>query len=218
MAQTIKLRPASYSDTAYVEGVARRNPIVQRDFYIYCKTYFDTHYRGVFFASDHDKQDIFHNTYITLWENIERGRIRVRDGILIGRDDKPFQGSLLTYMMGIGKLKYREWVRTTKREPGLNDCPTDNGTEHPEATGPQVWTNEDTEPDMLETISDCVAVMQERCRQILTKFYYENKRLDIMLSELPTYKSKDALKSNKNRCLNLLKTSVTTLYNLRKEE
>ncbi|MDE7378981.1 MAG: sigma-70 family RNA polymerase sigma factor [Paraprevotella sp.] len=217
MARTTKNSPKTYSDAAYVDGVSRRDPVVMKDFYLHCKKYFEEHYRSVFFASEHDRKDIFQNTYIALWENIERGKIHIKDGILKGRNDEPFKGSLLTYMMSIGKLKYLEWVRKESREPNFNDSLPHGrkGDEEPAETAE--WLSDNSETGMLEAISEGVSVMSDRCREILTKFYYENKKLDMMLSELPSYKSKDALKSNKNRCLKMLKTSVANIYRIRRE-
>lgn len=78
------------------------------------------------------------------------------------------------------------------------------------------WLDEDYEKAMYEVISDSLSVMPDSCSRLLTKFYYENKKLDEMLSEIPEYTSKDALKSNKNRCLNRLKAYAKELYKLRK--
>lgn len=217
MARTAKNSPNTYSDAAYVDGVARRDPFIQKVFYLHCKNYFEEHYRNVFFASEYDRKDIFQNTYIALWENIERGKIYVKDGILTGRSGEPFKGSLLTYMMSISRLKYLEWVRKENREPKFSDCLPHGGKRDEEPAETAEWLSDNSETGMLEAISESVSVMSDRCREILTKFYYENKKLDMMLSELPSYKSKDALKSNKNRCLKMLKTTAANIYKIRRE-
>ncbi len=217
MARTAKNSPDIYSDAAYVDGVARRDPVIQKIFYLHCRNYFEKHYRNVFFTSEYDSKDIFQNTYIALWENIERGKIYVKDGILTGRNGDPFKGSLLTYMMSISRLKYLEWVRKENREPNFNDCLPQGGKGDEEPAETSEWLSDNSETGMLEAISEGVSVMPDKCREILTKFYYENKKLDTMLSELPSYKSKDALKSNKNRCLKMLKTSAANIYKIRRE-
>ena len=47
---------------------------------------------------------------------------------------------------------------------------------------------------------------------ILTLFYYEEKDYDEMLVIMPTFKSKDALKTAKYKCLKRLRDSVNGTY------
>ena len=54
--------------------------------------------------------------------------------------------------------------------------------------------------------------MAKRCNMILTLFYYEEKDYDEMLVLMPTFKSKDALKTAKYKCLKRLRDSVTGTY------
>lgn len=100
-----------YTDVAYVDGVYRRNPVMERALYDHCKQYFDENYRGVFFVGEEHKMEIFQEAFIKLWENIEKRKIHVEDGMLKGKEGMPFTGKLTTYFMGIAKNKYREWVR-----------------------------------------------------------------------------------------------------------
>ena len=69
---------------------------------------------------------------------------------------------------------------------------------------------------MTEIIDDCLSKMSERCYEILTKFYDEEKKLDQIMLELNTFKSKDALKTAKNKCLDKLRTSSVNIYNQRR--
>lgn len=50
---------------------------------------------------------------------------------------------------------------------------------------------------MLEIIADIISHMSPRCSQILTKFYYEEKKLEIILKEMPTIESYAALKTKR---------------------
>ena len=54
----------------YVEGVFRGDQKAARDLYNYCKRYFDENYRGVFFAENENRDEIFQEAFITLWEKI----------------------------------------------------------------------------------------------------------------------------------------------------
>ena len=79
------------------------------------------------------------------------------------------------------------------------------------------WLNDDPAAAKKEIIADCISKMSERCYQILTMFYDEEKNLDTILVELRSFNSKDALKTAKNKCLNKLKESANSIYEIRKQ-
>ena len=54
--------------------------------------------------------------------------------------------------------------------------------------------------------------MSERCREILTKFYYEEKNLDRILIEIPSITTKEALKTRKHKCMTTLKETAYSMY------
>lgn len=218
MVKIVKLKTVEYSDAACVRGIQEGDSHIMEYFFIRCKKYFDEHYQGIFFVQEHDKDDIFQNTYIALWESIEYGKIYAKDGKVYGWNNEPFRSSLMTYMMGISKLKYKEWVRGRVREPFFNDMKADREKRSMEvADNTFVYFHENERLSMLEAISECLAVMPKGCYEILTKFYDEGKKLDEIMIEMPNYKSKDALKSNKNRCLDSLRTSSKRLYEMRRD-
>lgn len=87
---------------------------------------------------------------------------------------------------------------------------------HEPIDGTGAFTDEES-VEKLDVISDCVAVMSERCRQILTFFYVDRKRLDEILLLLPTFTSKDALKTAKTKCLSKLKAASRNLLEIRRD-
>ena len=107
MAET-RLYAKVYSDVAYVEGMYKRDPMMERALHKHCKQYFDENYRGVFFVGDEHKMEIFQESFIKLWENIENRKIYVEDGVLKGKNGEPFTSTLTTYFMGIARLKFLE--------------------------------------------------------------------------------------------------------------
>ena len=168
----IKLKAKTYSDTAYVEGVSRHDREMERALYEHCKRYFDDNYRGVFFISNEvQKMEVFQNAFITLWENIERGKIRVEDGVLKGKDGKLFTSSLTTYFMGIAKLKYLEWAREHSR----TDREEEGQSRGMDLDAYRDLLYDDGKEAMLTIIADCISRMSERCNQIISMFYYEEK-------------------------------------------
>lgn len=212
MAKNINFKPEKYADAVYVEGVCKRNPAMERALYNHCKQYFDEKYRGVFFVDDSYKREIFQDSFITLWENIEKKNIYVEDGVLKGNDKKPFTSSLNTYFMGIARNKHREWARGSMHVYDSEEIETLVNKLATKEEDETLYDNNDN--IMLDIISDCIARMSERCNQVLTMFYYQEKNLDAILMELKgTYKSKDALKTEKYKCMEKLRKSANEIYN-----
>lgn len=205
----IKLKAKTYSDAAYVEGVSRHDREMERALYEHCKRYFDDNYRGVFFiSSEVQKMEVFQNAFITLWENIERGKIRVEDGVLKGKEGNLFTSSLTTYFMGIAKLKYLEWAREHSRI----DREEEGQSRGMDLNAYRDLLYDDGKEAMLTIIADCISRMSERCNQIISMFYYEEKNLDDILEALPSFKSKDALKTAKHKCMENLRKTAQEIY------
>lgn len=214
MAETIRLRtPLQVKEARLVEGLADKGRQTQYELYKYCADYFWRNYRGVFFADEDAAAEILQNSFITLWENIEKGRISVRDGLVTGKGNQPLSGSLLTYFMGIARNKYLEWVR---EHPVYLDPETELGQKiRKEGFDVREYMDmlyADDENMMLDIIAEVISHMSARCYEILTKFYYEEKKLETILNEIPTIGSKDALKTKKNKCLKVLRESANEIY------
>ena len=186
---------------------------MQSELYAYCSRYFWANYRGVFFADEKAATEIFQNTFIAMWENIERRKIYVSDGRVMGKNNEPLSGSILTYFMGIARIKYLEWVR---EHPLYADPETEMGRMiKEEGFDAQQYINmlyDSDDNKMLDIIADVISHMSERCCEILSKFYYEEKDLDTILFEIPTIGSKNALKTKKHKCMESLRTSAKNIY------
>lgn len=204
-----RLYAKTYSDAAYVEGVYRRDSVMENALYKHCRQYFDENYRGVFFVGEENQMEIFQEAFITLWEKIERRVIYVEDDVLKGRDGAPFTGRLTTYFMGIAKNKYLEWVRGRYVDIGIEDAERIQKNRN-EIYRELLYDEEDD--GMLPIIADCISHMSKRCNQILTMFYYEEKSLDDIMIELSTFESKDALKTAKYKCMENLRKSAKEIY------
>lgn len=214
MAKTIQFRTPLQKKEAYlVEGMADTKRRTQYELYAYCSDYFWDNYKGVFFADEKAAAEILQNTFIALWENIERKKIYVEDNIVMGKDNKPLSGSILTYFMSIARNKYMEYGR---EHPVYADPETELGRLiRGKGFNPNEYIDmlyDSGENMMLEIIADVISHMSQRCSQILTKFYYEEKKLDIILKEIPTIESYDALKTKKNKCLKALRDSAREIY------
>lgn len=214
MAKTIQFRsPIQENEARLVAGMADKRRRTQYELYAYCSDYFWDNYKGVFFAEENAAAEILQNTFIAFWENIERKKIYVADGIVMGKDNKPLNGSILTYFMSIARNKYLEYGR---EHPVYADPETELGRLlRAEGFDPNEYIDmlyDSGENLMLDIIADVISHMSQRCCEILTKFYYEEKKLETILMEMPTIESYDALKTKKNKCMNSLRKSAREIY------
>ena len=209
----LSLFKKSYTDVQYVEGVFNHNPAMEKALYKHCKSYFNDTFNKYFFIDTSHKDEIFQESFIVLWEHIERRRIYVEDGVLKGADGKPFKSALTTYLFSIANNKYKEWSRGNIAA-GNDDTLTSMAEPQDETDDTLMYQDK-----MREIVADCIAIMSEQCRIILTMFYYEGQSLDEILLALPSYKDKNTLKTRKNKCLDKLRENANNIYNnfLKKE-
>lgn len=209
----MKMRTTPQLEARLVAGMFNRNKKAQSELYAYCSKYFWASYRGIFFADEETATEIFQNTFIAFWENIERRKIYASEDRVMGKNDEPLSGSILTYFMGIARIKYLEWVR---EHPSYADPETEMGRKvKEEGFDAQQYINmlyDSEDNKMLDIIADVISHMSERCSEILSKFYYEEKDLDTILLEIPTIDSKNALKTKKYKCMEALRTSAMNIY------
>lgn len=205
-----RIKTKNYSDVDYVVGVYNRVPLIERALYHHCERYFNENYQGVFFIGKEYKYEIFHESFIKLWENIRDEKIYAEDGQLYGKNGKLFTSTLTTYFMAIARLKYLEWVREHRKI--LNTEDEDKVCKTIDLESYKDILYDESDNRMLEIIADCISHMSERCNQILTLFYYKEKTLDDIMIELPTFDSKNALKTAKYKCMETLRMSAKSIY------
>lgn len=205
-----RLNVKTYSDVAYVEGVFRHDPVMERALHYYCKRYFDENYKGVFFVGNEYKDEIFQESFITLWEKIMNKKVYVEDGELKGKNGDMFSGKLTTFFMSIARLKYLELARENMHR--YIDVEEERRRREQEAELFKTLLYDNDDETMLEIIADCISKMSRQCNQILTMFYYEEKTLDDIMIELRTFESKNALKTRKYKCMEELRKSAKSIY------
>lgn len=203
----------NYTDAEYVTGLKLAERSVQYHFYNHCREYFNRTYSKLFFTDNEQKNDIFEDSFIILWQKIERGDIYTKDGIVLSHDGKQMKCSLKTFMMSIAWNKFREYTRKHHEEL-FDDMFISAKQVAAKSISLLNSNNNDVEAIKLEIIATCVAKMPKRCNQILTMFYFEGKKLDAMMMELKTFTSKDALKTAKSKCFATLKNNVLQQYKI----
>lgn len=210
---TLNRRTKQIKEAYLITGMLD-NRRTQFELFTYCSEYFWNHYRGVFFATEDIATEIFQNSFIKFWENIESGKLYVENEVILGNNGKPITGSILTYFMGIAKLKYLEVSRQhsfyADPETEMGKLIHKNGIDNYEYT--DILYNSDNN-EMIDIIADIISRMSKRCNEILTKFYYEEKDLDTILLEIPTIENKNALKTKKYKCMENLRNSAHEIYN-----
>lgn len=202
-----------HTDVEYVVGVFNNDRNLTEEFYKKCKQYFEDNFKGIFLKeAAENEEDIFQNSFIKLWENIEQGKLYVEGGLLKGHDKKNFRGSLTTYLMSIANYKYLEWVRDNpinKRDDIDSVNSQDIIKQNVEAYDILYGKDDDI---MLQIIADCISRMSTRCNQIMTMFYLKNMNLKTIWEKLPTFNSYDALKNEKSRCKKRLQECANGIY------
>lgn len=214
MTKIIQFSAKTYSDAVYVEGMANHDRNMEFELERHCRRYFNENYKRFFFCGEDERMEIYQNSFIKLWENIEKGKLYVKEGVLYGADKKPFTGRLTTYFMSIAKFKYLEYARSNKYESDV-DIDDKKGNLHncSICSDDTDFLYDKSSLTMEDIIADCIAVMSDRCNQLLKKFYYEEKSLDVILTEIPTITNKNALKTMKFKCMSTLRSNAKSMYN-----
>lgn len=132
---------------------------------------------------------------------------------MVGKNGQPLKGSILTYFMSIARNKYREYLRD-------HPLTSDTDLEQTSATDGCIPTDvpdfqglyDASDNTMIDIIAEVIANMSPKCYEILTKFYYEEKNLEVILSEIDSIESKDALKTKKYKCMETLRRTAHDMY------
>lgn len=157
------------------------------------KIYMDCKNGFLLFANKYDLSaddvlDVYQDSIIALCENAKKGTL---DNL---------ESSISTYLFSIGKYMIFKKLKTKNKRISID---YDNQL-------PQVLEDEYQEAfDENETklLQENFKKLGEQCQKVLRLFYYEEKKLDEIQSEL-NYTNKDVLKSQKSRCLKQLKDLI----------
>lgn len=131
--------------------------------------------------------DIYQDAVIALIENAKKGKIDA------------LKSSITTYLFGIGKFMIFQLLKKDKKmhvveDSNLVDYEFESYDEE----------KDDTEIKLLQTAFENLG---EQCKKVIQLFYYEEKKLDEILTIL-NYTNKDVLKSQKSRCMKQLKDLI----------
>lgn len=202
-----------YTDTIVVRGIQGRNDRITEVFYNDCKKYFMSSYRAVFSRED-IKDDVFQQSFVKLWTEIETKRIFIDENDKIRRRDRKgniraLTCSLKTFLIDIAKNDYRDWLRHDRLE--LEE--EFESFAHMMEVRSAVRQEESSECLQEQIVASCVFDLPPRCKEILTMFYYDNMSLDeIIVARGEKNTSKNGLKTGKYKCMETLKGKVRDMY------
>jgi hypothetical protein len=63
-----------YTDIEFIIGIQKRDERITKAFFFECQKYFKAHFKAVFFADDVE-DEVFQESFIILWSEIEHRRI-----------------------------------------------------------------------------------------------------------------------------------------------
>ncbi len=195
------------TDAEVIDGIQSNNAVIEKEFYLSCKSYFIDRRMGVldFKGGAQEEMDLFQDSFLKLWQEIQTRRIHIRDNYAWRTDksgnNRKMSASLKTYLMAIAKYKNYELIREediyVQEQTNISDRADDE---------PEEFTRE-------WIVEQCVNGLPQRCKEILTLFYYDGKSLDEILALRRENQSKDGLKTGKSKCMKTLKEKITEQFN-----
>lgn len=201
----------SYTDIQIVEAYHTGNKKIQQFWYDKCRSQFGkgtSNYGGL---TDYDRDDLFQDSFIILWEKMESRQIYIMDGaihVLSKKGDQEIP-DMLGYFMRIVKNKYLEMFHSGKYVMPLNDVVISSDEDFFE----ELYWDEDPDVEKDRIVSQCLLSLPKSCLEILTMFYYEKKSLEQILEERHENSSYDGLKSRKSKCMTNLKKRISESFN-----
>lgn len=202
------------SDQECVLQIQDKNKKVTERFYHAAWKYFKESYKAVFSREDL-KDDIFQQSFLKLWTEIETKKIFVneQDGKLYRFDRygnvRMLACNLKTFLIDIAKNDYRSWLRNDRLT--LED--DFESFAHMMEVKSAVIVDESAETLQEQIVNSCVLDLPPRCKEILTMFYYKGMSLDeIIVARGEKNISKNGLKTGKYKCMEYLKAKVKDTF------
>jgi RNA polymerase sigma factor (sigma-70 family) len=156
------------------------------------KIYEDNRKGFILFASRYnldreDIIDIYQDAVIVLIENVKKGKT------------EDLKSTLSTYLFSIGKFMIFQRAKKNGRLINQEDLEKFALEEH--------LPDEGEKDDRVKLLQEGFKKLGDQCRNLLSLFYYEEKKLEEIQAMLG-YTTKNVLKTQKSRCLKQLKDLV----------
>ena len=178
------------TDKQIIAAIKIGDQQVFNNLYKRCRSPFYGYIRKTFHKSNDYVADLFQDSCLALWNNIQNERLT---------PDK-LTCSLVTYINCIGK--YTLMARDRRFKELVSDQTRSIYT--------SIYDEESlgNEIERDEVIYDTVSKMGEPCSSLLDKFYWEKLSCE-EIAEKMGYKNSDTVKTQKYKCMQKIKVSLT---------
>lgn len=178
-------------DKALIEALKQGNALALKAVYLDNKSAF------IGFAK---KYSLDQDTVVDIYQD---AIIALRDNAINGKLDD-LKSELKTYLFGIGKYMVYKTLKQQKKMHLVDDATEiDKLKNTPDFSIELI--NELT--DEQETLRIAFKNLGQKCKEVLTLFYYRGFDLEEIMNEL-NYTNKDVVKSQKSRCIKSLKAMI----------
>lgn len=203
LARSMNNSKIEITDQDIIFAICNRNESICKQFYLDCRTYFFAKHKSViiFKSREYEILDLYQDAFSLLYSEIESKRITVVNNKIVRKDTNgdyhEMTAKLKTFLLSIAKIK------------SLSQSRKNNELSLDEAIIPDLIDSDDNYDEIYDIVNYCVNFMlPDRCKHILTLFYYENKSLDEILEIRKENTSKDGLKTSKSKCMAKLKFNI----------
>lgn len=148
-------------------------------------------------GNEQDAEDIFQEVLVAFINLLKAGKFRG-------------ESSIKTFLFSLNK---HLWLNELKRRnrSGMREEKYEKTMQQEEPAPDVVMEIQQTKRELMKT----VALLGENCKKILLLFYFENKSMKEIVTELP-YENEQVVRNKKSKCLKKLEELVkgnTTLFN-----
>lgn len=154
----------------------------KKEFFLFART---------FSVSDEDIADVYQDTMISFYENVQSGKLHT------------LTSSLKTYLFAIGRFKLYKQIGKNKNQ---------HFDEQVIYASEEIQVFDiDVSEERKILLKNAFVQLGEKCQKILDLYYYKGMTLD-ETQDFLGYSTKDVLKNQKSRCLKQLKDLVKESY------
>ena len=182
------------TDIEYIQGFKKNDEHVISAFYTTQRLSFFAFFRTHYSKDDAYIIDLFQDTCIVLWKNIQHGKLT----------EEGLTSSLSTYFISIGKYTMMAKDRKYKEMTTDNDLQNMNLTDSSEETVEQ-------KESRLNTIEQTVRNFPSPCSDILIMHYWKQYSNEKIAEEMG-YQNTDTVKTKKYKCMQRLKNKIQDLF------
>ena len=118
-------------------------------------------------------------------------------------------GTIFSYLVEIGKLKFRNILR--KKKPELTDDSVTKSRDKHNSNEGDLTTEEEKQQMQNDFLDKVIELLPSECKSLLKLFYWDHKPMDEIASILGM-RNADSAKSKKSKCMNKVRDIAMQLF------